>query len=161
MYQFQREITWMVHACPYQLNNVDGPRTSAPIQQRAPSLSWRSPCPIGVTRFELAASTSLTWRATSCATPRNSQNMPCSVTKSLFFSTDTSVIIRVCIRKSKGLFPLDFRRYKAAPMNFKSEKEPCMGRSGFPPILRQRNAVRKRWSACNLINGGCIHVADF
>ena len=113
MYQFQREITWMGHACPYQLNNVDGPRTSAPIQQRAPSLSWRSPCPIGVTRFELAASTSLTWRATSCATPRNSQNMPCSVTKSLFFSTDTSVIIRVCIRKSKGLFPLDFRRYKA------------------------------------------------
>lgn len=26
---------------------------------------------IGVTRFELAASTSLTWRATSCATPRS------------------------------------------------------------------------------------------
>lgn len=26
---------------------------------------------VGVTRFELAASTSLTWRATSCATPRS------------------------------------------------------------------------------------------
>ena len=52
---------------------------------------------IGVTRFELAASTSLTWRATSCATPR-------SLYLASVSQQTQALLYKSAARKARGIF---------------------------------------------------------
>ena len=73
---------------------------------------------IGVTRFELAASTSLTWRATSCATPRSLYLASVSQqTQALLYKSATG--------KARGIF-----RYSA------NTQTNAQTRSGLQRLLR-------------------------
>lgn len=73
---------------------------------------------IGVTRFELAASTSLTWRATSCATPR-------SLYLASVSQQTQALLYKSAVGKARGIF-----RYSA------NTQTNTQARSGLQRLLR-------------------------